>query len=78
MTIEISFDALLRGNPTQRAEMYAKALQNGYMTRAEVRQLEGWPAIPGTDVLTAQSNLLPLEKLGSATGSGGTGALIAQ
>lgn len=78
MTIEISFDALLRGNPTQRAEMYAKALQNGYMTRAEVRQLEGWPAMIGTDVLTAQSNLLPLDKLGTISASGGTGATLAQ
>lgn len=78
MTIEISFDALLRGNPTQRADMYAKALQNGYMTRAEVRQLEGWPAMAGTDVLTAQSNLLPLDKLGTATASGGTGTTLAQ
>lgn len=64
MSIEISFDALLRGNPTQRAEMYSKALQNGYMTRAEVRQLEGWPKMDNTDQLTAQSNLLPLEMLG--------------
>lgn len=78
MTIEISFDALLRGNPTQRADMYAKALQNGYMTRAEARQLEGWPYMDGTDILTAQSNLLPLDKLGTATASGGTGATLAQ
>lgn len=75
---EIGFDALLRGNPTQRAEMYAKALQNGYMTRAEVRQLEGWPKMDNTDQLTAQSNLLPLAKLGQSTASGGTGANIAQ
>jgi HK97 family phage portal protein len=78
MTVEISLDALLRGNPSQRSEMYAKALQNGYMTRAEVRQLEGWPAMTGTNVLTAQSNLVPLDKLGAATASGGTGATIAQ
>jgi len=78
MTIEISFDALLRGNPTQRADMYSKAVQNGYMTRAEVRQLEGWPAMSGTDTLTAQSNLLPLQMLGQQGASGGTGANIAQ
>lgn len=78
MEIEISFDALLRGNPTQRAENYAKAAQNGWLTRAEIRQLEGWPAMPGTDVLTAQSNLVPLDMLGQAAASGGTGANIAQ
>lgn len=78
MSVEISFDALLRGNPTQRADMYAKAAQNGWLTRKEIRQLEGWPEIAGTDVLTAQSNLLPLDLLGQQSSSGGAGANIAQ
>jgi len=75
---EFSMDALLRGSATKRSEIYAKGLQNGYMTRAEVRQMEGWPYIAGSDELTAQSNLLPLSKLGTATASGGAGANIAQ
>lgn len=78
MEVEFALDALLRGNPKDRAEMYAKALQNGYMTRAEARQLEGWPYIPGTDQLTAQSNLVPLELLGKVVARGGSGADIAQ
>jgi HK97 family phage portal protein len=78
MAIEISFDALLRGNPVQRSEMYAKAAQNGWLTRGEIRQLEGWPAMVGTDVLTAQSNLVPLAMLGTVAASGGSGANIAQ
>lgn len=78
MTAEFSLDALLRGNPMQRAEMYAKGAQNGWITRAEIRQLEGWPSMAGTDVLTAQSNLVPLDMLGQTTASGGTGANIAQ
>ena len=78
MSCEFALDALLRGSPTQRAEMYAKGAQNGWITRAEIRQLEGWPYIPGTDALTAQSNLLPLDKLGTATASGGGGDVIAQ
>lgn len=78
MSIEISFEGLLRGNPTQRAEMYAKAAQNGWLTRGEIRQLEGWPSIAGTDVLTAQSNLLPLGMLGQAIASGGNGSSLAQ
>lgn len=79
MAVEISFDALLRGNPTQRAEMYAKGAQNGWITRAEIRQLEGWPYIPGTDDLTAQSNLVPLAMLGKVTpASGGSGSNFAQ
>lgn len=78
MSIEFALDALLRGNPTQRAEMYAKGAQNGWLTRAEIRQLEGWPAMTGTDVLTAQSNLVPLAMLGQQQASGGNGANIAQ
>lgn len=79
MSCEISMDALLRGSATKRSEIYAKGLQNGYMTRAEVRQLEGWPRIDGTDFLTAQSNLLPLDLLGKTpAASGGTGDNIAQ
>lgn len=75
---EFALDALLRGNPTQRAEMYAKGAQNGWLTRAEIRQLEGWPKMAGTDELTAQSNLVPLNMLGQTASSGGSGANIAQ
>lgn len=79
MSAEFSMDALLRGSAKDRADIYAKNVQNGLMTRAEVRQLEGWPKIEGTDVLTAQSNLLPLDKLGTQNpASGGSGADIAQ
>lgn len=76
---EFSMDALLRGSMTKRAEIYAKGLQNGWITRAEVRQMEGWPRVEGSDVLTAQSNLLPLAMLGKTpAASGGAGANIAQ
>lgn len=79
MKIEYSLDALLRGNPKDRAEINAKNVQNGLVTRAEVRQLEGWPYIPGTDVLTAQTSLAPLDMLGQAKpASGGNGADLAQ
>ena len=78
MAVEFSLDALLRGNPKDRAEMYAKGLQNGWITRAEVRQLEGWPRMDGTDQLTAQSNLVPLDMLGKQVASGGAGENIAQ
>jgi len=78
MTVEISIDALLRGNPVQRSETYAKLLQNGVITIAEARQLEGWPYMAGTNVLHAQSNLVPLNMLGKQVASGGSGANIAQ
>lgn len=70
MAVEFSFEALLRGDPAARATFYSTALQNGYMTRNEVRQLENLPpdAGAGAKLLTAQSNLLPLDKLGTQTG----------
>lgn len=78
MTAEYGMDALLRGDPTKRAEINAKNVQNGIKSRAEVRQLEGDPYIKGTEILTAQSNLVPLDMLGKVTASGGSGANIAQ
>jgi len=79
MGVEFALDALLRGSPTQRAELYAKNVQNGIMTRNECRQLENLPPAVGADELTAQSNLLPLAMLGQApAASGGTGSDIAQ
>ena len=75
---EFSLDALLRGSPVQRAELYSKLVQNGIATRAECRQLENLPAMAGADQLTAQSNLVPLAMLGQQTASGGNGANIAQ
>lgn len=79
MSVEFSLDSLLRGNPKDRAEILAKQVQNGIITRAEARQLEGWPYVPGTDELTAQSNLAPLHMLGRIKPSrSGDGADVAQ
>lgn len=79
MSVEFSLDSLLRGNPKDRAEILAKQVQNGIITRAEARQLEGWPYKPGTDDLTAQTNLAPLHMLGKIKPvSGGNGADVAQ
>jgi HK97 family phage portal protein len=78
MTVEISMDAMMRASIKDRYEIYAKGVQNGLLTRNEVRQLENNPPIEGGDDLTAQSNLLPLDKLGVASASGGAGAVIAQ
>ena len=64
MTGEFSMDALLRASIKDRFEIYAKAVQNGLKTRNECRQLENDPPMDGGDELTAQSNLVPIEKLG--------------
>ena len=74
MSAEISFDALLRGNAKDRAELYAKLVQNGIMNRNECRQLENLPPAVGADELTAQTNLAPLDMLGKITNGGGYAA----
>lgn len=66
MSVEFSLDALLRGNAADRATLYSTYVQNGIMTRNEVRQLENWPMREEADELTAQTNLVPLAKLGEA------------
>jgi HK97 family phage portal protein len=63
-TVEFGLDALLRSSLKDRMDIYAKAVQNGIYTRNFARQLENEPPVEGGDVLTAQSNLLPLNLLG--------------
>lgn len=64
MSVEFNFDALLRGNLVQRYQSYAQAVQNGFLTRNEVRQYENMPPVEGGDQLTAQVNLAPIAQLG--------------
>lgn len=72
-TVEFSLDALLRANLKDRVEIYAKAVQNGLKTRNECRQLENDPKLNGGggDLLTVQSNLLPIDLLGKVKPSTG-------
>ena len=69
MVVEINQDALLRGSLKDRAEIYSKQTQNGVMTRNEVRQLENLPPDPSpmADMLTVQTNLVPIGMLGQTT-----------
>jgi len=46
-----------------RMEISAKAVQNGLRTRNEERIKENLAPLPGGDVLTAQTNLAPLDML---------------
>lgn len=73
---EFNLEGLLRADSTGRAAFYNTALQNGWMSRDEVRAKENMGKIPGGDIYTAQSNLLPLDKLGSdkATDGGANNA----
>lgn len=65
ITIEFKMDGLLRTDSASRAAFYSTMSQNGAMTRNEIRRLENLPPVEGGDELTAQSNLVPLRKLGA-------------
>ncbi|WP_313159270.1 phage portal protein [Mixta calida] len=60
---EFSVEGLLRADSAGRAAYYTTALQNGWMSRNDVRRLENMPPIEGGDIYTVQLNLTPLEDL---------------
>lgn len=65
--MEFALEGLLRGDTSARAAFYSSMTQNGIMTRDECRRLENLPAMGGNaEVLTVQSNMLPVDKLGEA------------
>ena len=61
---EFSLEAFLRADSSGRAAYLSTMGQNGYMTRNEGRNKENLPSMPGGDILTVQSNLVPLDQLG--------------
>ena len=62
---EFNLDALLRGDSAARSAFISTMTQNGIYTRNEVRARENLPPVEGGDVLTVQSNMVPLDKLGT-------------
>jgi len=62
---EFSVEGLLRADSAGRSAYYTSALQNGWMSRNDVRRLENMPPIEGGDIYTVQLNLTPLEDLKS-------------
>lgn len=62
---EFSVEGLLRADSAGRAAYYTSALQNGWMSRNDVRRLENLPPIEGGEIYTVQLNLTPLEQLGT-------------
>ncbi|MFK9074357.1 phage portal protein, partial [Proteus sp. NGCRVN-01] len=61
---EFSVEGLLRADSAGRSAYYTTALQNGWMSRNDVRRLENLPPIEGGDIYTVQLNLTPLDQLG--------------
>jgi len=65
---EFSIEGLLRADSAARSAFYSVMVNNGIMTRDEVRQLENLPTMGGNaDVLTVQTAMAPLDSLGQST-----------
>ena len=56
-------EGLLRADSAGRSAFYSQMVQNGIMTRAEVRAKENLPEIAGADELTVQVNMTSLDNL---------------
>ena len=52
-------EARLRGNTTERYAAYGTAIQAGWLTRNEVRQMENRPKLDGLDTPTVPLNMAP-------------------
>lgn len=67
---EFNREALLQMDSGAKARFLSTMVQNGLMTRAEGRSKLNLAKKDGTDVLTAQTNLAPLDQLGRDTSAG--------
>lgn len=62
--VKFSVEGLLRTDTAARSEFTSTMLQNGVMTRNEIRALENLPPVEGGDELTVQVNMTNLRDLG--------------
>ncbi len=68
LTAEFSVEGLLRADSAGRASYLSTMTTNGLMTRDEARKKENLPPMGGNAaVLTVQSALLPIDKLGESS-----------
>lgn len=60
VSIEFNIEAFLRADSQGRAKYYTQ--MRPFMTVNQVRALEGWPPVPGGDVVFAQMQDIPLDQ----------------
>lgn len=66
--VSFNVEGLLRADSKGRSEFYNSAVNNGWMSRNEVRAKEDLPPIAGGEVYTVQSALIPLDQVGKNYG----------
>jgi HK97 family phage portal protein len=70
MYAEFNREALLQMDSTAKANFLSTMVNNGLMSRAEGRAKLNLPNVPGSNVLTVQSALVPLDQLGKTQPNG--------
>lgn len=71
--VRANADAILRADIKSRYEAYKTAIQSGFMTPNEARELEERPPKPGGDDLIVNGNMVKLTEVGAAYRKGGDG-----
>jgi phage portal protein BeeE len=61
-------DVILRGDQKSRYEAYTMAIQNGFKTPNEVRNMEEDPTKDGADELLINGNMIPVKDAGKQYG----------
>ena len=61
---EFAVEGFLRADSEARANFYNQMLNNGAMSRNEVRAKENLAPVDGGDIHTVQSALIPLDQVG--------------
>lgn len=69
--IKFNVNAILRADPKTRYEGYRIAIQSGFMTPNEVRELEEMEPLEGGDRLLINGNMMPIEMAGAQYRKGG-------
>jgi len=69
--VEHLVDGLLRGDTQTRYDAYGQAIQNGFMSRNEVRVRENLNPVDGGDELLIPLNMMPASQANSQNGNNG-------
>ena len=60
--VKFDLNGLMRGDTNARAEWYRTGIQNGFLSRNDLRRLEGFPTLDGLDEMLYPGNMVVVGK----------------
>ena len=60
--VKFDLNGLMRGDTNARAEWYRTGIQNGFLSRNDVRRMEGFPTLEGLDEMLYPGNMVVVGK----------------